>query len=359
MTTAPSPLLIVGQGLAGSLLTWALEARGASYTVVDDDHRSAATRAAAGLINPVAGRRYQCHSRTAELLATARATYNAIGQRLGLPLYHPRPALRPFDTAAARERYERQRNGGCRPWLGEPLTAAMGLRIGPLGAVPVREAGYLETQRLLEATRDRLLASGQLQRQPCTSSELEPIDHGVVWRGTRYRAVVFCEGYRVRENPWFAHLPLQPAKGEILTLRTQAERPQAMLLGGRWLIPLAEPGLLRLGATNSWAPLDEEATPAGRAELLAALATLLDPLPAVEVVAQRAGVRPGTPDRAPLVGPHPDHPQLYVCNGFGARGSLLAPWYVAQLADHLTLGTPLPQESDPRRYADRRLRRPS
>ena len=50
-------ILIVGQGLAGSLLAWSLIQRGQTVCVVDDKHPNAASRVAAGLINPITGRR--------------------------------------------------------------------------------------------------------------------------------------------------------------------------------------------------------------------------------------------------------------------------------------------------------------
>ena len=45
--------LILGQGLAGSLLAWHLIGGGQKVRVIDDAHRSSASKVAAGLINPL------------------------------------------------------------------------------------------------------------------------------------------------------------------------------------------------------------------------------------------------------------------------------------------------------------------
>lgn len=50
--------IIVGQGLAGSLIALNLLRRGKSVRVIDDGHKHAASKVAAGLINPITGRRH-------------------------------------------------------------------------------------------------------------------------------------------------------------------------------------------------------------------------------------------------------------------------------------------------------------
>ena len=67
--------LIVGQGLAGSIVSQKLFARNIAHTVVDDNHKSAATKAAAGIINPITGRRYVKSWMIDKLLPVAKSTY--------------------------------------------------------------------------------------------------------------------------------------------------------------------------------------------------------------------------------------------------------------------------------------------
>jgi glycine/D-amino acid oxidase-like deaminating enzyme len=73
-----------------------------------------------------------------------------------------------------------------------------------------------------------------------------------------------------------------------------------------------------------------------------------------QTIDQQAGIRPGTPDRYPFIGRHPHLRSLWICNGFGARGTLTVPWYAGELARHLVDGTPLPTEADIRRVPARR-----
>jgi len=72
--------LIVGQGLAGSVLAWCLAQQGRRVLLLDDGHRHAASRAAAGLINPLAGMRFSRPARIEAWLASATELYAALSR---------------------------------------------------------------------------------------------------------------------------------------------------------------------------------------------------------------------------------------------------------------------------------------
>src|SRR5258708_39181052 len=88
--------LIVGQGLAGSVFAALLLERDRSFIVVDDQHRSAASKAAGGIINPITGKRFNRPGLIWELIQEAVSTYPWIEQRLGASLFARRDVLRLF-----------------------------------------------------------------------------------------------------------------------------------------------------------------------------------------------------------------------------------------------------------------------
>ena len=90
--------LIIGQGLAGSLLAWHLLQADQSVMVIDNDNPCAASRVAAGLINPVTGKRLVKASGVESHLATARACYAEFGKQFGQVYLHEKPMLRLFDS---------------------------------------------------------------------------------------------------------------------------------------------------------------------------------------------------------------------------------------------------------------------
>src|SRR5579863_6726260 len=69
-------VLVVGQGICGTFLSWELDRAGLSYIVIDEDRPASASRAAAGLINPVTGRRFVKTWMIDELLPFVRVAYD-------------------------------------------------------------------------------------------------------------------------------------------------------------------------------------------------------------------------------------------------------------------------------------------
>ena len=69
-----------------------------------------------------------------------------------------------------------------------------------------------------------------------------------------------------------------------------------------------------------------------------------------EITNQQAGIRPTVNDRRPLIGLHPEHPQLAVFNGMGTKGVMLAPFFADQFANFLESATPIDKEVDIARF---------
>ena len=69
-----------------------------------------------------------------------------------------------------------------------------------------------------------------------------------------------------------------------------------------------------------------------------------------EVIEHNASIRPSTIDRRPIIGSHPDYKNLYVLNGLGSRGILLAPTLSSWLYNNIYKSTPIPKEADIKRF---------
>lgn len=349
MRDARCDTLIIGQGLAGSALAWHLLQRGERVCVLDDGHHSSSSRIAAGLINPLAGMRFNRRPQVDQWLDSAQRWYTHLATQFGLTFYHPLPMLRLFRSREQRRFYDRRRADPASHRLLDGLFEAAHCPeavFAPHGGFRQSHTGYVDLPLLLTTLANWLRDEHAALRECCVDPrQIRLSDDAVSVEAVRARRLVFCDGVRMRGNPWFDWLPMTPDKGEILDLRDAGWRPGHIINGAHWLIPLHDGGL-RFGATHEHTRLDQAPSADARAELLAGYRNLRGAHDAPTITAHRAGIRPATQDRNPLLGRHPEHGRLWVFNGFGARGALAIPWYAERMAAHLLHGDPLPDEAD-------------
>jgi glycine oxidase len=149
-----------------------------------------------------------------------------------------------------------------------------------------------------------------------------------------------CWSGRLDWIPEGARPPVRPVKGEILTLRGPVEDPvcERIIAGDRvYMVPRAD-GRLIVGATVEEMAFDTAVTAGGVHELLREAYRLLPDIAEMELVEAIAGLRPGTPDNLPLVGPGAIE-GLTLATGHFRNGILLAPLAAQAIAD-LLAGAP-------------------
>jgi glycine/D-amino acid oxidase-like deaminating enzyme len=352
MSSLSIDTLIVGQGLAGSALAWHLAEAGQRVRVIDDGHQTSSSVVAAGLVNPLAGMRFNRRPEVLHWLTYAEDWYVELRRRFDRQFYFPTPMLRLFRSVEQRRFHDRALSDpdnapllDARPTTADDFT---GLQAA-FGGFLQRRTGYLHMSGLLHAVRDWLQAEGRLQLGECAASALEVHADRVVLDGISAGQVVFCDGARLRDNPWFSGLPLCPEKGEIFDLLITDGDRDRIVNGQYWLVPRADGGF-RFGATHDHRQIDTQVTQMGRQALMNGMHKMLTGIDGIRIKRHLAGIRPGTTDRYPLIGRHPDQPRIVVFNGFGARGALSIPWYARRLTGHLVEGIALPPEADIARF---------
>src|SRR5688572_5509662 len=114
-----SGIVIVGQGLAGTMLAWEFERAGIPFRIMDGGHALAATRVAAGIINPITGQRIVKSWKIESLLPVAREAYRAFEQELGVPLWREMRVRRLYlNDAERRVLAEKQARGELADYAG-------------------------------------------------------------------------------------------------------------------------------------------------------------------------------------------------------------------------------------------------
>jgi glycine oxidase ThiO len=129
-------------------------------------------------------------------------------------------------------------------------------------------------------------------------------------------------------------IPLEPVRGQILELRPEGATLQTILQSERvYLVPHAD-GTVLAGATSEHVGFEKRVTPSAVRDLIDSALGLAPLLESASFVRARVGLRPGTPDDLPLLGPSPVA-GLYLAAGHYRSGVLLAPITAQIIADQL------------------------
>lgn len=132
-------------------------------------------------------------------------------------------------------------------------------------------------------------------------------------------------------------IPVKPVRGQIVQLQLPAQPFRCVIeLGRRYVVPRRD-GLILIGSTEEDAGFAKHTTTDGVAGLLDFAKTLIPSLAHAEVVHTWAGLRPGSPDELPLLGPVPGFSNAFIGAGHFRSGLQMSPATGTILAD-LMLG---------------------
>jgi glycine oxidase len=140
------------------------------------------------------------------------------------------------------------------------------------------------------------------------------------------------------ENDFVArYAPTRPVRGQMLELRPAGQTPRQVIRSRRgYLVPRRD-GRMVAGSTLEEAGFNKQVTPAGTRQILDAALELLPELGGAQILDSWAGLRPGTPDHLPILGPT-DMEGLLVATGHFRNGILLAPVTAKLIREWITDG---------------------
>jgi glycine oxidase len=368
--------IFAGGGVIGLACAWRAAQAGASVCVLERDRPAAgATGVAAGMLAPVGeaswgeekllGLNFESLRRWpgfAEQLEAEAGSEVELALRGALHV-----ALDRDEAEELRRRYALHHSLGLESeWLSGSACRKLepGLATTVRGGAHVPGEGNVDPRKVVAA----LLAAAE-RRGAVIHSGAEVAGAtrvGDEWRvktrdDRRFEAtwLVLTAGAWSGQGDWLppqARPPVRPVKGEILTLRGRAEEPacERILAGERvYLVPRAD-GRLIVGATVEERGFDARLTAGGVHELLREAYRVLPEIAELELAEASVGLRPGTPDNAPLIGPV-GHDGLLVATGHFRNGVLQAP-ITADCIAAILAGDALPVDVaafSPERFAAR------
>lgn len=364
MARTTSDVLVVGGGIIGLGVAWRTAQRGLGVTLVDPAPGGGAAQVAAGMLAPVTELQYG-EEPLLRLGMASNERYAAFAAELtaltGLDTGYRQTgtlavALDSDDREELRELHGfHQRLGLASHWLTgrecrklEPMLAP-----GVRGGLHVTDDHQVDGRRLSAALVEACTRAG-VRLHRASAAELlvtggrasgVRLDDGEQLSADR---IVLAAGPHSHLLPGLPEdvLPaIRPVKGQILRLRIPdayapflSRNVRAVVRGQHvYLVPRAD-GELVIGATSEEQGYDTTVTAGGVYELLRDAHELVPGLTELPLVETAAGLRPGSPDNAPLLGPTA-LPGLVAATGHYRNGVLLTPVTADLLAEYLATGT--------------------
>jgi glycine oxidase len=334
-------VIVVGGGVIGCAIAYHLARRGVPVTVVERGELAGeASGAAAGMLAPLA----EAHAPGPflDLCLASLSLFPSLAAELeavtGIGIGYERTgtlrvALSAEDEDALRERYRWQKGTGLPlEWLGGDMARELEPALSPRVrcAVLSPDEGQVDPQRLTMALAGAARAHGAhlLLSTPVA---------GILRRGRRILGVRLPSGLLrgghvvVAAGPWTGrllrglglYLATPPRRGQMLAYHA---RPVRHIVWGPdgYLVPKAG-GVTYAGATVESVGFRRRTTARGLRRLAQMARGLVPALGHAEVASAWAGLRPGSPDGLPIIGPVPGWEGLTVATGHFRNGILLAP----------------------------------
>lgn len=212
---------------------------------------------------------------------------------------------------------------------------------GEFGVGEVHHAGYIDLPAFLNSAADYFRTEGCYR-----SGEISDEWLGETLRDPNAK-VIDCRGYQSAYSKFWSYLPFGLTKGEVLTIWCKGLNLHAIFNAGFFVCPLGN-DRYRVGATFNWEDRDQIPTEKGRKELIEKLSKWLKA--DFEIIDHKAGVRPTVQDRRPLIGVHPKWGNLWIFNGLGTKGVMLAPQLSKVFIDGFHGKIPIPREMNISRF---------
>jgi glycine/D-amino acid oxidase-like deaminating enzyme len=345
--------LIVGHGIAGICVAEHLEQNGATYVVINNEVANSSSKVAAGLYNPITGRKMKKTWLADEIFPYLEFFYAELEKKLQGKFLIKKEIYRPFISI------EEQNE-----WIGSDLAPESGevnfiksvatqSKFGDYiedqyGGLLLKHSGFIDLNSLIIAHKKQLLKTNQYLQGKLAYDQLKISEDDVRYDDIQASNIIFCDG-ALSENPYFNWVPNAPVKGELLHIQTETPLPEDTIFNrGIFIVKNSYQDFYRVGATYEWRNLDTEPTEKAKLQLEGKLKDLLKIH--YKIVDQVAGVRPASKDRKPLIGNHPTLKNVFLFNGLGTKGVSLAPYFANNFCLSIFKKEKLKEEVDISRY---------
>ena len=336
---------IIGGGLAGTTLANRLILQGAKVMVFDCPTQNRSSSVAAGIFNPITGKRMALTWQATEMFGELHSYYTKMEHTLGETFFYPMPFYKIFESVFDQNEWlTKLQVVGLEHFMKNEVQNLNPKKVAnSFGAMQILKAGRLNSRLYLESMHRWLRDKKAFTEHLLDYTKIKLSNDWVSCDGIKSHAIIFCDGSQARANPYFNYLPHKPVHGELLEVEIPDFYKDRIVNKGVFIVPLPTDRYL-VGATYNWDLEEAILTENGQLELETKLQEIVGLN--YTIVGHYAGIRPSTKDRRPYIGSHPKFKNVFNFGGFGSKGVSLIPYLSKVFMNYLLNDADLPSEVD-------------
>jgi glycine/D-amino acid oxidase-like deaminating enzyme len=336
-------IIIVGQGICGTVLSSALMEQHQKVLVIDDGSKKAASKIASGVINPVTGRRIVKTWQIDTVMPAAVRMYQALEKKLGTSIVKQCNIINFHPSEHMQKAFEDRIAEDPTYLSTQPLPNTIAAAFeAPFGHTVIDPCWLVNLENLLHYWRQNLIEKKAFVEDVFDFKKLESKADHIVYDKYTANKIIFCEGAKGQENPYFKQLPFAPNKGEALLVKINDLDNRYIYKKAVSIVPWKN-AVFWVGSNYEWDNYNDDPSPSFKEKTITALNEWLT-IP-YEVIDHIAGIRPANTQRRPFIGMHPVFKNIGIFNGMGTKGCSLAPYFAEQMTEHILHQTPIDNEA--------------
>jgi len=322
--------VIVGQGIAGSLLAFMLHQKNIPFLLIDQSSQSTASQIAAGMFTPLSGKRKTIQPLSLQQIPFAINVYKEISKLIGYNILHLTNIYQLFDSAGEQSQLQsKYLEPSFAPYIKSISNYLPGTNNNN-GAYEVTHSGWVNCEYWMRYFKIWLKNNGRLLEAKFVYPDLQINEDKMEYNGIEFKNIFFCEGYKAINNPFFNEIII-PCKGDVLTIASEHFVTDKIIKkNGIYLVPL-ESNSFKAGATYQWNNDSEKPEEASKLLIEGELKNML--LNPFKVINHQSAIRPTTQNREVIIKQHQYHKGMYMFNGLGTKGVLQGPWWADRIVE--------------------------
>ena len=311
--------IIVGQGIAGTALAFKLLQKKYTVRVIDKFNHNSSSSIALGLYNPLVlkwfTKSWEVDNQLNDMFDYLYEFEKKFNTKINFQKNIHKLLHSTFDQ---NNWLEKQISPKRSPYMSKNLKFLDNIK-KPFGVV--KKSGWVDVKLMLDIFRNFLKTNLLISDEHFIYDKLIINDNSINYKQYSCKYLIFCEGSAVLKNSFFNYLDFKMTKGEIINFFSPNLKINEIIHSGVTTIPLGDDNYVA-GSTFSHNINDLKCTAESKNEIIEKIKKIKDFNFVIN--SQSIAVRPSVYDRRPIIGTHFKYKNIFLMNGLGSRGVLMA-----------------------------------